>query len=332
MKKHDSLIQKKYFFLALFEVVSCQIISIYKRLTKFLLHLITGKCSLERICLNEKVESTRIRKIETNLLTSKYKYLSDSVSRTSGTTQENEEIVALNILKAKKIKRDNNLNLLLLVKDGLIKINSYNRLLNELDELRRKKFTFDDSQDSAKLIELWKCLKGPDDLLYTNYDYRWTEIGFQGKDPSTDFRGMGMLAVTNLHIFATNYNELASKIYSKSLHPKFGYPFAIVGINITSWIYFLLLNGHLKTHFYNDSALLARNNINLENFNKIYSIIFSEFDTFWFANEPNVMEFERLTKIFNKLITEKLKNDPHTIIRENFLGKSYKLCHLNKNI
>ena len=92
----------------------------------------------------------------------------------------------------------------------------------------------------------------------------------QGNDPSTDFRGMGLLGLTNLSYFVTSMNDLAKSIFSKSLHPKYGYPFAIVGINITSWIHKLLLDGHLKTHFYNDSELLAVDKIKIENFNKIY--------------------------------------------------------------
>jgi hypothetical protein len=99
---------------------------------------------------------------------------------------------------------------------------------------------------------------------------------------------------------------------------------------MTSLIYNLVADGYLKTHFYNNSALLARDKINVENFNRIYCTIFNEFDAFWFINEPNVMEFERLLRIFKSLIIERLKNDPHTIIRENFLGKNYKISQLNK--
>lgn len=332
MSKPGGLSPRKYFFVILFEIVSSQILTFYKRVVRYALHIITGRTELERICLNEKVESTRIRKIETNLLSSKNKYLRDSVtSSTESTTQENEEIIALNIMKIKNIKQDNNLNLLIMMKDGLIKIKAYNKLLNELDDLRRKKFSFDNCQDSEKLTEFWDSLKGKNDQLDSKISKRWTELGFQGKDPSTDFRGMGMLAVVNLHCFSTTYKESALQVYSKSLHPKFGYPFAIVGINITSWIYHLLSEGYLKTHFYNDSALLARDKINLSNFNRIYCTIFIEFDSFWFTNEPNVMDFERLSKIFQSLITEKLKNDPHSIIRENFLGKNYKISQLNSS-
>ena len=42
-----------------------------------------------------------------------------------------------------------------MLKDGLIKINAYNKLLNDLDNLRNIKFSFDNSQDSTMLFELW---------------------------------------------------------------------------------------------------------------------------------------------------------------------------------
>lgn len=58
---------------------------------------------------------------------------------------------------------------------------------------------------------------------------QWQDIGFQGDDPRTDFRGMGMLGLDQLVFFTTQYNSLARHVLSRSLHPTFGYSFAIVG-------------------------------------------------------------------------------------------------------
>lgn len=63
MSKPGGLSPRKYFFVILFEIVSSQILTFYKRVVRYALHIITGRTELERICLNEKVESTRIRKI-----------------------------------------------------------------------------------------------------------------------------------------------------------------------------------------------------------------------------------------------------------------------------
>ncbi len=62
---------------------------------------------------------------------------------------------------------------------------------------------------------------------------------------------------------------MARNIYSKSLHPQHGYPFAIVGIHLTASIHKLLNDGILKTHFYNDSES-PNNAINVEDFHGIF--------------------------------------------------------------
>ena len=46
-------------------------------------------------------------------------------------------------------------------------------------------------------FQLWKVLK-PNIPLKGRRCQQWTEIGFQGDDPSTDFRGMGLLGLENL--------------------------------------------------------------------------------------------------------------------------------------
>ena len=53
-------------------------------------------------------------------------------------------------------------------------------------------------QDSELMFDLWNALKGLDDKLENKITKRWSEIGFQGSDPGTDFRGMGMLSLLNL--------------------------------------------------------------------------------------------------------------------------------------
>lgn len=84
------------------------------------------------------------------------------------------------------------------MKDALIKTNAYNNLIRKVDELRLAKFSFDNNENSKLIFDLWTALKGEQDPLDTKITKRWTEIGFQGSDPSTDFRGMGLLGLINL--------------------------------------------------------------------------------------------------------------------------------------
>ncbi len=61
----------------------------------------------------------------------------------------------------------------------------------------------------------------------------WGDIGFQGVDPATDFRGMGVLGLQHLHYFASCRGLQARRALARSAHPPRFYPFAITGINIS---------------------------------------------------------------------------------------------------
>lgn len=56
----------------------------------------------------------------------------------------------------------------------------------------------------------------PNEELENRFSTQWQQIGFQGKDPSTDFRAMGLLALDNLYYFAEKYNENAQRILKAS--------------------------------------------------------------------------------------------------------------------
>ncbi|ESO86310.1 hypothetical protein LOTGIDRAFT_176910, partial [Lottia gigantea] len=63
----------------------------------------------------------------------------------------------------------------------------------------------------------------------------WEEIGFQGSDPGTDLRGVGILGLVQLLYFLqhTKYGQIARDIYKLSLHPTQNFPFCVMGINIS---------------------------------------------------------------------------------------------------
>lgn len=61
----------------------------------------------------------------------------------------------------------------------------------------------------------------------------------------------------------------------------------------------------------------------------IKGIIFHEFNEFWtnlihndyFGNQPSIMQFEKVSKIFFGFLKNKLQNDPNTVIKEKFMEK-----------
>ncbi|RNA42004.1 ELMO domain-containing 1 [Brachionus plicatilis] len=291
----------------------------FDRMSKFILHLITGKSELERICKNEKIQSVRIKKIENSLKKSSNSYLRNLTSSDSVSSGYEDDIV-FNIMQIKQIPAEN-ATFSFLMKDALMKIKAYHSLMREVDLIRCEKFCHENWSQLSLLLDLWTGLKsesGPECVK----NRKWRELGFQGDDPSTDFRGMGMLALNSLNYLVTKHNEIAKNIFAKSKHPKYGYSFAIVGINVIAWVYKLLIDGDLKTHFYNYSQFLKKDKIKLENFYRIFVSVFIEFNEFWFYKEPDsIMQFELLSKEFLSLVKLKLVNEPYTHITEGVIDR-----------
>lgn len=125
---------------------------------------------------------------------------------------------------------------------------------------------------------------------------------------------MGLLGLDNLLYFATEYNAAARHVLSHSMHPSHGYTFAIVGINLTSMAYNLLVNGAAKTHFYN----LSTQYVSLKHFHRFYCYLFYEFDKFWLDCEPSsLMDFSNIYSRFHSNISEQL-NDNQTVFKIYF--------------
>ena len=66
----------------------------------------------------------------------------------------------------------------------------------------------------------------------------WIRIGFQGPDPATDFRGMGVLGLQNLVYFGEHYPDVFARLVTAQR--KRDYPLACAGINVTSMLLELL--------------------------------------------------------------------------------------------
>ncbi|CAF0943819.1 unnamed protein product [Brachionus calyciflorus] len=290
-------------------------------MSKFILHLLTGKSELERICANEKIQSSRIKKIENSLRKSSNTYLRSLINPESENHGFEDDIV-YNIKQIKNVPNEN-ATFSFLMKDALIKINAYNSLVKDVDFIRCEKFSKENPKQLKLLFELWSSLNNEPDFKFESIKNRkWRELGFQGDDPTTDFRGMGMLALNSLNYLVTKHNDIARNLYSKSKHPKYGYSFAIVGINVIAWVYKLLIDGDLKTHFYNYSEFLKIDKIKMENFYRIFVSVFIEFNEFWFYKEPeSIMQFETLSKEFLMMVKLKLVTEPYAHITESVIDR-----------
>uniref|UniRef100_A0A8W8KRS1 ELMO domain-containing protein n=1 Tax=Magallana gigas TaxID=29159 RepID=A0A8W8KRS1_MAGGI len=95
------------------------------------------------------------------------------------------------------------------------------------------------------------------------------------------------------------------------------YSLAIVGINLTNMIYQALVNGPLRTHFYNIAEKAPR----IQDFHEVYCHVFWEFDKFWFDEEPvDIMQFGPMRDKFNRKLLHKLSKS-QTILQSEFQKK-----------
>ena len=103
----------------------------------------------------------------------------------------------------------------------LLQVYGYRHLQSEVLLFKCTPYDADNAEHEEKLIQLWSHLM-PDQPLESRISKQWTEIGFQGNDPKTDFRGMGMLGLENLLYLSNKYSAIARHILSHSNHPVHG--------------------------------------------------------------------------------------------------------------
>jgi hypothetical protein len=163
----------------------------------------------------------------------------------------------------------------------------------------------------------------------------WGDIGFQGKDPVTDLRGMGMLGVVQLVHFART--SAGRRVLGWSRPPagaseiKF-FPFACGGIQVTSLVVDLatkrrlgsvLLDGEQREGVNTSSSkdgkavALMRSLVNgagisfegawqsLELLNDVYCEVFTQVGEQWHReNPPNVMSWPAIFKAVEERVRD----------------------------
>ena len=176
------------------------------------------------------------------------------------------------------------------LKDAILKIFLLERLISSV--ISRAKTPFDPSKDGHLLAELWRALNPGNEKVPPIPSEEWKELGFQGDDPATDFRGMGLLGLDQLVSFATKSPKSAHNILQQSKYGSAWYSFAPVGINITALIYGWLVSHSADEYFYQVGPERT-------NFDAIYARVFETFNEYWVLEEAkDVMDFSR---IFGKL-------------------------------
>lgn len=178
-------------------------------------------------------------------------------------------------------------------------------LLSPLQEERLKQLktrlavpfdgTLSEHQDALR--QLWK-LSYHDRPLPSLKSEVWKDMGWQGSDPSTDFRGGGFISLENLIFFAKIYPDAFQNLLHKrdGIRSDWEYPFAVAGINIS----FMLVQ-MLDLQSGNPSTVAGQRFLELLTddemaFDHLFCVAFKLLDAQWLAKRASYMEFNDVLK------------------------------------
>lgn len=153
-----------------------------------------------------------------------------------------------------------------------------NQAREAIDVLNAKKSTsFNDDNPSHEemLKELWGLLKPG--VPFERISKNWDQIGFQGTNPATDFRGQGLLGLVNLVYFARHFTDDALEILER---PHSGFPLAIAAINVSAKLTEMLAKhpGEVGNRLFGGSASSAEME---SRFNELFAMVFANFEQFY---------------------------------------------------
>ncbi|CAN8312868.1 unnamed protein product, partial [Cochlearia groenlandica] len=122
---------------------------------------------------------------------------------------------------------------------------------------------------------------------------QWKDMGWQGKDPSTDFRGAGFISLENLLFFAKTFSTSFQRLLKKQggKRAAWEYPFAVDGINITFMIIQLLDLEASKPRTFVRPIFLQMLSENEWAFDMLYCVAFTLMDKQWLDKNATYMEF-----------------------------------------
>ncbi|KAK9684166.1 hypothetical protein RND81_10G190900 [Saponaria officinalis] len=123
-------------------------------------------------------------------------------------------------------------------------------------------------------------------------------MGWQGTDPSTDFRGGGYISLENLIYFAEKYPESFQSLLHKvdGQRAEWEYPFAVAGINISFMLAQMLDLQSGKPSSTAGVRFLELLAVEEMAFDNLYCIAFQMMDAQWLAKRASYMEFNEVLK------------------------------------
>lgn len=163
------------------------------------------------------------------------------------------------------------------------------------------------SEHQAALRALWDSAF-PGEELHDLISEQWKEMGWQGKDPSTDFRGGGFISLENLLYFSKNYPKSFQDLLLKreGNRSMWEYPFAVAGVNITFMLIQMLDLEAVKPQRLVGATFLKFLADNESAFDLLYCIAFKLMDHQWLSMRASYMDFNTVMKATRRQLEKEL--------------------------
>ncbi|XP_061375715.1 uncharacterized protein LOC133317850 isoform X2 [Gastrolobium bilobum] len=157
------------------------------------------------------------------------------------------------------------------------------------------------------LRALWNA-SFPEEKLHGLISEQWKEMGWQGKDPSTDFRGGGFISLENFLFFARNFPKSFQDLLRKQEGDRsvWEYPFAVAGVNITFMLIQMLDLEAVKPRTLVGATFLKLIAENESAFDLLYCITFKLMDNQWLSMRASYMDFNAVMKSTRRQLEKEL--------------------------
>ncbi|XP_021717303.1 ELMO domain-containing protein A isoform X2 [Chenopodium quinoa] len=168
--------------------------------------------------------------------------------------------------------------------------------------------TRSDHQESLKA--LWYAAF-PNDRLTGLVSEQWKDMGWQGSNPSTDFRGCGFISLENLLFFARTYPVSFHKLLHKQdgKRAMWEYPFAVAGINVTYMLIQMLDLFSDKPRCISGVNFVKMLGEDEEAFDVLFCIAFEMMDGQWLAMNASYMQFNDVLQATRTQLERELSLD-----------------------
>ncbi|KAK1426979.1 hypothetical protein QVD17_15661 [Tagetes erecta] len=173
------------------------------------------------------------------------------------------------------------------------------------------------SEHQDALRKLWRSAY-PDRELPGLKSEDWKDMGWQGNDPSTDFRGGGFISLENLIFFARTYPEAFQNLLNKKEgnRAEWEYPFAVAGINISFMLVQMLdIQSGLPTSL-SGVRFLEFLSHDESAFDELFCVAFKLMDIHWLARRASYMEFNEVIKSTRMQLEKELAIEDVTSVKD----------------